>query len=262
MSRLMFLFSCLFFIISCNDTGNTGIAPIKPSMKCIGEIKLSYYTNDTLVGHQTCSFTYDDGRMITIMEQGDLSSTVSTLSFNTQHNQVQIVDYTVLNGEINTDGYISFLEVQDGIIKYQYDSIGYLRSIKAESYQGDDTYECYYKWTNGNLAQATSDGDEWQLKYNDVLVPNNINIDLSRFVLMDPESDIELAFMPNFDTLAISCLSLFGEINKNYVIEATSEYSHVYYTWEYDKDGYPIKCISDLSGDVDEVRVEYEFSYK
>ena len=60
-----------------------------PSMKCIGEIKLSYYTNDTLVGHQTCSFTYDDGRMITIIQHGDLSSTVSTLSFNTQHNQVQ-----------------------------------------------------------------------------------------------------------------------------------------------------------------------------
>lgn len=270
MKRLSTLFVLIFGLIGIVGCSND-YTPKHNSLNStqsrkIAKITNTYYEDNEYVGDCITTFTYDNLDRIVMISYKDSPNQYDLYITYVDEHKIEI--QTIYNewdkgdivyGELNDRNYLSTIHSQYGFAtNYEYNYNGYL------CYSNIIDTSIYYNWNGGNLTsvlESNEDGEcNYTMKYNSKVLPN-INIDLSKYVLSDPEMDIEVAFLGYFDSYAINCIELSGAFNKNSVIEVYTPWDdNMSYNWSYDIMGYPKSCIGKYIDD-DSWYVKYEFEY-
>lgn len=274
MKRLSTLFVLIFGLIGIVGCSND-YTPKHNSLNStqsrkIAKITNTYYEDNEYVGDCITTFTYDNlDRIVMISYKEDSRNQCDLYITYVDEHKIEI--QTIYNewdnggivyGELNDRNYLSTIYTQYGFAatNYEYNYNGYLCYTSISII---DT-SIYYNWNGGNLTsvlESNEDGEyNYTMKYNNKVLPN-INIDLSKYVLSDPEMDIEVVFLSDFESYAFNCIELSGAFNKNSVIEVYTPWGdNVSYNWSYDIMGYPKSCIGKYVDD-DSWYVKYEFEY-
>lgn len=270
------LFACIISVLSlaaCSfDDGRIGKDPNNdiPSDKPTNQRMLYRVNSITNFGDDkhTLTFQYDNQNRIIgftdiYYEDSGVDYCSTSITYNSDGSIKLITNYNgssyEYNALTNSDGSIaSVYDIEDDeTYYYEYDSNGHITSAMV-----DDNYELY-EWENGNMVKNISrwsymgEGEKHEtlLQYSFHPV-KGINIDPNWIVIVE-EPEI---YILHPDDLS-GTNTLFSQINTNYVSTAMTDWTTTTYTWSFDKQGYPIECVSHtVSGEGNDDFI-YSFEY-
>lgn len=270
------LLTCIITVLSvaaCSfDDGGRGERPNPdvPSDEQTNQrmlYRMSIVRNDS-DGKHTLTFQYDNQNRIIgftdiFYEDSGTDYCSTSITYNSDGSIKLITNYNGSSYEykalINSNGSIaSVYDIdQDDTYYYEYDSNGHITSAMV-----DDNYELY-EWENGNMVKNISrwsymdEGEkhEIHLQYSNYPV-KRINIDPNWIVVLD---EPEIYILHPDDLYGTN--TLFNQRNTSYVSKVTTDWTTTTYTWSFDKQGYPIECISRTVGGEGDSDLIYSFEY-
>lgn len=218
-----------FVACSSDDDDNNGGGSITSGKKLV---RISYDS-----GHETINFIYgEDGKLIRASKNYNGNSkyidldwsgnTITLTSHESWHENTETCTITLDNGKISktTDGHETYKAIYSG---------NYLSQII-----GGDINK--YTWENGNIVKYKSDSEGEIYNYTCTYytdMPNKHSVFDVDALYFDEVISAEYSYL-----LIMAHPTLLGLSNKNLLKSVTGNDGYtLYYTYELDNDGYPIK---------------------
>lgn len=275
MNKLLIFLALILSVVGCSNGNSYNHNPLNTTQsREIAKITNKYYVDQECVATRSTTFTYDILKRISSISdecQKDYDNTYLIEQYITYlaDKSIKLIEFeykddkelstTEITMTVGINGCISELEgeshsyyddyeyTDEWHTYYSYSDLDYLYSgsVNGEINQS-------YTWKNGNLItlKETRTYNDYKsvlhVGYNNKVAPN-INIDISKCILLYLMDYRVHAPVTSLYNNCIGCTDLFGMKNNNFITNIEyKDYAWADFSWTYDIYGFPTKCISSL----------------